>query len=76
MLSVVYGLAIEAEKARGRPSAARVRSNVLVSLPWVEALAKALGAIAAGDLEAGVAGRDEAFDQAGTRPAAGRRSRS
>lgn len=65
MLSVTYGMCIEAEKQRAEVFAGTAPPALLVSSSsWAGELAGALGLIAKGKVEEGVEKRDAAFDAA------------
>ena len=69
MLATVYNQAFAAEARRAEAYSGRAPFPVLVSTsPWIEALAKGLGDVAAGRIEDGERLRDEAFDAADDTP--------
>lgn len=71
MLATVYNQAIDAERVRAKAYAGEAPFAVLVSSsPWIETLALALAAGAAGRGEEAAGLRDEAFDAAGDTPGA------
>ncbi len=69
MLSVTYGQAIAAEKARGSAFAGGQDVPVLVEgAPWVDKVAAAVAVEARGDADAAAALRDEGFGEAPDTP--------
>ncbi len=65
MLSVAYGQAIDAEATRAAVFAGTARIDVLANADgWAGQLAEAIELMARGDVDAGIAARDAAFDAA------------